>query len=92
MDARPRGPAAKRQPGRAGVVGTAPYVLFCAKPLSTHMSHSYSNACVHVVYSTKDRKDLISTKFEKRLYSFIASIARGHKKAGVPYDPKYLMG
>jgi hypothetical protein len=56
------------------------------------MSHSYSNTCVHVVYSTKDRKDLISTKFEKRLYSFIASIARGHKKAGVPYDPKYLMG
>ena len=43
------------------------------------MSHSYPNNYVHVIYSTKDRKDLIPTKFEKRLYSFIASIARGHK-------------
>jgi putative transposase len=42
------------------------------------MSHSYSNNYVHVVYSTKDRKDLIPAKFEKRLYPFIASIARGH--------------
>jgi putative transposase len=45
------------------------------------MSHSYSNNYAHVVYSTKDRKDLIPTKFEKRLYSFIASIAREHKIA-----------
>jgi putative transposase len=91
MDARPGGPAAKRQPSPAGLgidpmrppsaVGTPPYVLFCAKPLSTRMSHSYSNNYVHVVYSTKDRKDLIPTKFEKRLYSFIASIAREHKIA-----------
>jgi putative transposase len=43
------------------------------------MSHSYSNNYVHVVYSTKDRKDLIPKEFEKRLYSFIASIARGNK-------------
>jgi REP element-mobilizing transposase RayT len=43
------------------------------------MSHSYSNNYVHAVYSTKDRKDLIPMEFEKRLYSFIASIARGHK-------------
>jgi hypothetical protein len=43
------------QPGRVGyrsnqipsAVGTAPYVLFCAKPLSTRMSHSYSNNYVH---------------------------------------------
>ena len=86
---RPGGPTTKRQPSPAGLgigsdeipsaVGTAPYVLFCAKPLSAHMSHSYSNNYVHVVFSTKDRKDLIPTKFEKRLYSFIASIAREHK-------------
>ena len=43
------------------------------------MSHYYSNNYVHAVYSTKDRKDLIPMEFEKRLYSFIASIARGHK-------------
>jgi putative transposase len=43
------------------------------------MSHSYSNNHVHVVYSTKDRKNLIPTGLEKQLYSFIASIAREHK-------------
>jgi len=43
------------------------------------MSHSYSNNYVHAVYSTKDTKDLIPAEFEKRLYSFIASIARGHE-------------
>jgi putative transposase len=43
------------------------------------MSHSYCNNYVHVIYSTKDRKDLIPTKFEKRLYSFIAAIASERK-------------
>jgi putative transposase len=43
------------------------------------MSHSYSNNCVHAVYSTKDRRDLIPPEFEKRLYSFIAAIAVEHK-------------
>ncbi len=43
------------------------------------MSHSYSNNYVHVIYSTKNREDLISPEFEKRLYSFIAEIAREHK-------------
>jgi len=43
------------------------------------MSHSYSNNYVHAVYSTKDRRDLIPLEFEKRLYSFIAAIADGHK-------------
>ena len=43
------------------------------------MSHSYSNNYVHVVYSTKNREDLIPPAFEKRLYSFVAEIAREHK-------------
>jgi REP element-mobilizing transposase RayT len=43
------------------------------------MSHSYSNNYVYAVYSTKDRRDLIPPEFEKRLYSFIAAIAAGHK-------------
>jgi putative transposase len=42
------------------------------------MSHSYSNNYVHVIYSTKDRRDLIPEEFEKRLYSFIAAVADGH--------------
>jgi putative transposase len=43
------------------------------------MSHSYSNNYVHTIYSTKNREDLIPAEFEKRLYSFVASIARDHK-------------
>jgi REP element-mobilizing transposase RayT len=43
------------------------------------MSHSYSNNYVHAVYSTKDRRDSIPPELEKRLYSFIAAIASGHK-------------
>jgi REP element-mobilizing transposase RayT len=44
-----------------------------------HMSHSYSNNHLHVVYSTMNRKDLIPPQFEKRLYPFIAEIAREHE-------------
>jgi len=43
------------------------------------MSHSYSNNYVHAIYSTKNRENLIPTEFEKRIYSFIASIAREQK-------------
>jgi len=43
------------------------------------MSHSYSNNYVHAIYSTKNREHLIPTEFEKRIYSFIASIAREQK-------------
>jgi putative transposase len=42
------------------------------------MSHSYSNNYVHAVYSTKDRKNLIPPEFDKRLYPFVASVAREH--------------
>ena len=47
--------------------------------LAPHMSHSYSNNHVHVVYSTLNRQNLIPPSFEKRLYSFIAEIATEHK-------------
>ena len=43
------------------------------------MSHSYSNNYVHVIYSTKDRRDLIPEEFEKRLYSLVAAVAGAHK-------------
>ena len=42
------------------------------------MSHSYSNNYVHVVYSTVNREDLIVPEMEKRMYSFLAEIAREH--------------
>ena len=43
------------------------------------MSHSYTNNHVHVIYSTYNRQDLIPPAFEKRLYPFVAEIAREHK-------------
>jgi putative transposase len=59
------------------------------------MSHSYSNNYVHAVYSTKDRADLIPAEFEKRLYSFIAAVAREHKipllAAGGMADHSHLL-
>jgi putative transposase len=87
-----RGPGARRQPSPPGV-GTDPHddrvrpglpweqhhTCYPARILATHMSHSYSNIYVHAVYSTKDRKDSIPSEFEKRLYSFIASVAHGNK-------------
>ena len=59
------------------------------------MSHSYSNNYVHAVFSTKDRQALIPAEFEKRLYPFIASIAREHKipllAAGGMQDHSHLL-
>jgi putative transposase len=43
------------------------------------VSHSYANNHVHVVYSTYNRQNLIPPALEKRLYSFVAEIAREHK-------------
>ena len=75
------------QPGRAGkrngktspsAGGATPYLLSCVQSFTT-MSHSYSNNYIHAVYSTKDRENLVPPEFEKRLYSFIASVAREHQ-------------
>ncbi len=43
------------------------------------MSHSYSNIYVHAIYSTRNRENLIPIELEKRIYPFVASIAREHK-------------
>lgn len=43
------------------------------------MSHSYVNNYVHIVYSTKNRENLVPPEFEPRLYSFVAKIAREHR-------------
>ncbi|PYY21017.1 MAG: hypothetical protein DMG62_20980 [Acidobacteria bacterium] len=61
----PEARLAKRQPspGRAGLC-------------------EYDNRApyhVHVIYSTYNRQDLIPPAFEKRLYPFVAEIAREHK-------------
>jgi putative transposase len=43
------------------------------------MSHSYSNNYIHAIYSTRNRENLIPIELEKRIYPFVASIAREHK-------------
>jgi REP element-mobilizing transposase RayT len=48
---------------------------------SRPMSHSYINNYLHIIYSTKDRKNLIAPEFEPRLYSFVAETGREH---GIP--------
>ena len=72
----PEGRLAKRQPspGRAGVNYDA-----APRRRHSHVSHSYTNNHVDVVYGTYNRRDLIPPGFEKRLYSFIAEIGREHK-------------
>ena len=40
------------------------------------MSHSYCNNYVHLVFSTKDRQDLIPHEVNGRLYSYFAATAR----------------
>lgn len=38
------------------------------------MSHTYFSTTFHVVFSTKNRKPLISRELEERLYAYIAAI------------------
>ncbi|PYX93582.1 MAG: IS200/IS605 family transposase [Acidobacteria bacterium] len=40
------------------------------------MPHSYISELVHCVFSTKERRNLISEQFQPRLWSFLGGIAR----------------
>ena len=40
------------------------------------MSHSYCSCLVHYVFSTKDRRNLISANLAERLYPYLGGIAR----------------
>ena len=40
------------------------------------MPHSYTSIIVHVVFSTKDRKPLLDTTLEERLYPYLGGILR----------------
>jgi REP element-mobilizing transposase RayT len=40
------------------------------------MSDSYTNLLYHVIFSTKDRRPLITPKYEVRLYDYIGGIIR----------------
>ena len=43
------------------------------------MSHAYVSLLVHCVFSTKDRRPLISDAMQPRLWSYMAGIARSDK-------------
>ena len=40
------------------------------------MSDSYSNLLYHIVFSTKERRPLITTEYEVRLYDYIGGMVR----------------
>jgi REP element-mobilizing transposase RayT len=42
------------------------------------MSHTYSQNYLHVVFSTKERKRLISPSMQPKLWAYMAGIARNH--------------
>ena len=41
------------------------------------MGHTYSNLLTHVIFSTKDRRPMISADFSQRLYEYLCGVARG---------------
>ncbi len=43
------------------------------------MSHSYSSLRVHIVFSTKGRRRLLSADVQPKLWAYMAGIARNHK-------------
>jgi REP-associated tyrosine transposase len=42
------------------------------------VSHTYSQNYLHVVFSTKERRKLITKEFQPKLWSYIAGIARNN--------------
>ena len=45
----------------------------------TKMSGSFTNLIYHIVFSTRNRGDLISIELEDNLYQYIGGIIRGEK-------------
>jgi REP element-mobilizing transposase RayT len=42
------------------------------------VSHTYSQNYQHIVFSTKERRKLISKSMQPKLWSYMAGIARNH--------------
>ena len=62
-------------------VGTIEYGSLFVEPEA--MSHTYTNILIHYVFSTKNRRRLITPEIEERLYPFMAAIARDNGMAPV---------
>jgi putative transposase len=43
------------------------------------MAHKYPNILIHLVFSTKDRRDLIPDELRGTLWKYLAGIGRNHK-------------
>jgi len=43
------------------------------------MPHSYAQNVVHVIFSTKDRRRLLSKEFQPKLWSYIAGVCKNHQ-------------
>jgi REP-associated tyrosine transposase len=43
------------------------------------MSHKYPNILIHVVFSTRERRDLIPQEILRRLFRYFAGIGRNHR-------------
>jgi REP element-mobilizing transposase RayT len=41
------------------------------------MSDSYTNLLYHIVFSTKERRPMITSEYEPRLYAYIGGTIRG---------------
>ena len=47
------------------------------------MAHSYSRTHIHLVFSTKDRRNFISKELQPRLWAYIAGICKNHEMIAV---------
>jgi len=47
------------------------------------MSHSYVNALFHCVFSTKDRREIITEKLQERLWPYMGGIARDNRMKAI---------
>lgn len=47
------------------------------------MSNTFTNLLYHLVFSTKNRKDLIQLGFREELYRYLAGIIRGEKGTAI---------
>jgi putative transposase len=43
------------------------------------MPHSYAQNVVHVIFSTKDRRRLLSKEFQPKLWAYIAGVCKNHQ-------------
>ena len=43
------------------------------------MAHKYPNVLIHLVFSTKERRDLIPLQLQTSLWHYLAGIGRNHK-------------